>query len=202
MAFLDDKAEVIVAVDIEGIGKGCVGQLGIRRQIFACDCVIQFDCPAWLGKEQAKGGVFVIAARHFADARLCAVFFLRCGICVLIFLRYIFAFFVCIGHAISSCCDFEYYFFHKFYIFTISQEELHFKYEIILSYSSCFPPNNKSMGSDDLLGRMLLTGARWWWAGGGNGSCCCAWACSRGMLLAVSKEQKHRVVMIYLAGCC
>ena len=62
MAFLDDKAEVIVAVDIEGIGEGCVGQLGIQRQILACDCVIQFDCPRRLGKEQAKGGIFVIAA--------------------------------------------------------------------------------------------------------------------------------------------
>lgn len=55
MAFLDDKAEVIVAVDIEGIGEGCVGQLGIRRQILACDCVIQFDGTRRLGKEQAKG---------------------------------------------------------------------------------------------------------------------------------------------------
>ena len=88
MAFLDDKAEVIVAVDIEGIGEGRVGQLGIRRQIFTCDCVIQFDGTRRLGKEQAKGGIFVIAARHFADARLCGVFFLRCGICVLIFLRF------------------------------------------------------------------------------------------------------------------
>ena len=69
-------------------------------------------------------------------------------------------FFVCIGHVISSCCNFEYYFFHKFYIFTIAQEELHFKHEIILSYSLHFPPNNKSMGSDDLLDGMLLTGSR------------------------------------------
>jgi len=25
-----------------------------------------------------------------------------------------------------------------------------------------FPSKSKSIGSDDLLGRMLLTGARWW----------------------------------------
>ena len=139
MAFLNNKAEVIVAVDIEGICEGGVGQLGIRRQIFACDCVIQFDGTRRLGKEQAKGGVLVIAARHFADARLCGECLLRCSICVLIFLRCIPVFFVCIGHAISSCCDFEYYFFHKFYIFTISQEGLHFKYKIILSYSLYSP---------------------------------------------------------------
>ena len=152
MAFLDDKAEVIVAVDIEGIGEGRVGQLGIRRQILACDCVIQFDGTRRLGKEQAKGGVLVIAARHFADTRLCSVFLLRCGICVLIFLRCILVFFVCVGHAISSCCDFEYYFFHKFYIFTISQEGLHFKHKIILSSSSCFPSKSKSTGSDAYIG--------------------------------------------------
>ena len=55
MAFLDNKAEVIVAVDIEGICEGRVGQLGIRRQILASDCVIQFDGPLRLGKEQTKG---------------------------------------------------------------------------------------------------------------------------------------------------
>ena len=60
---------------------------------------------------------------------------LRHGICVLIFLRCVFVFFVCIGHAISSCCDFEYCFFHKFYIFTIAHEELHFKHHIIFFYS-------------------------------------------------------------------
>ena len=27
-----------------------------------------------------------------------------------------------------------------------------------------FHQKSKSMGSDDLLGGMLLTGARWWWA--------------------------------------
>ena len=54
MTFLNDKAEVIVAVDIEGICEGCVGQLGIRRQILACDCVIQFDGTRRLGKEQTK----------------------------------------------------------------------------------------------------------------------------------------------------
>ena len=54
MAFLDDKAEVIVAVDIEGIGEGGVGQLSIRRQIFACDCVVQFDGtrPTWDAPEK------------------------------------------------------------------------------------------------------------------------------------------------------
>ena len=146
MTFLNNKAEVIVAVDIEGIGEGGVGQLSIRRQIFACDCVVQFDGTRRLGKEQAKGGVLVVAARHFADAGLCGVFLLRCGICNLIVLIHIPVFFVCIGHTFSSCCDFEYYFFHKFYIFTISQEELHFKHIIILSYSSCFPSKKQKHG--------------------------------------------------------
>ncbi len=53
MAFLNNKAEVIVAVDIEGIGEGGVGQLSIR-QIFACDCVVQFDGAPAPEKEQAK----------------------------------------------------------------------------------------------------------------------------------------------------
>ena len=92
MAFLDNKAEVIVAVDIEGIGEGRVGQLGIRRQIFTCDCVIQFDGTRRLGKEQAKGGIFVVAARHFADAGLCVECLLQQDICGLIILIHIFVF--------------------------------------------------------------------------------------------------------------
>ena len=52
MAFLDDKAEVIVAVDIEGIGEGCVGQLGIRRQILACDAL--YSSMARAGSEKSR----------------------------------------------------------------------------------------------------------------------------------------------------
>ena len=70
MAFLDDKSEVIVAINVEGIREGGVGQLGIRRQILACDCVLQFDGTRRLGKKQTKGGVLVIALRFLAYTAL------------------------------------------------------------------------------------------------------------------------------------
>ena len=65
MTLLNDKAEVIISIDIEGIFKGGVGQLGIGRQIFTCDGVIEFNRSLRLGKEQAEGRIFVVAARCF-----------------------------------------------------------------------------------------------------------------------------------------
>ena len=98
----------------------------------------------------------MVAARHFADAGFCVECLLQQDICGLIILIHIFFFFVCIGHAVSSCCDFEYYFSHKFYIFTITQVRLHFKHKIILYYSTYLPLKD---GSAECRGVQQLCGA-------------------------------------------
>ena len=69
MTLLNDEAEVIISIDIEGIFKGGVDQLGIGRQIFTCDGVIEFNRSLRLGKEQAEGRIFVVAARCFSHAK-------------------------------------------------------------------------------------------------------------------------------------
>ena len=52
--------------------------------------------------------------------------------------------------------EFEYYFSHKFYIFTITQVRLHFKHKIILYYSTYLPLKD---GSAECRGVQQLCGA-------------------------------------------